>query len=146
MGTGKRKIFEDKLLKKYQAQRYAKELIREKSKLKKERSKKVSSDDDMSIAALLKEMRADIKDIKNDNREIKTNMQDMNSKIVSIETKQRDNEEKTANELQEIRNEMKSNKEKLEDTITAKLIRQINPIVNENKNQITANNVQRIVE
>merc|ERR1711954_38548 len=80
--TDKRKIFEDKLSKKYQAQRCTKELMREKNKLKKEKSKKESSDDDMSIAALMKEMRADIKDIKNDNREIKTNMQDMNSKIV----------------------------------------------------------------
>merc|ERR1711954_486441 len=129
--TAKRKIFEDKLSKKYQAQRCAKELMREKNKLKKEKSKKESSDDDKSIAALLKEMRDNIKDIKSDNRETKTNMQQMNSKIISIETKQKDNKEKTATELQEIRTEMRNNKETLEETITTNVIRQINHIVNE---------------
>merc|ERR1711954_342477 len=122
-------MFEDKLLKKYQAQRWAKELMREKNKLKKERIKKESLDDEMSIAALLKEMRADIKDIKNDNREIKTNMQEMNAKIVSIEKKQNDSEQKTANELHEIRYEVRGNKEKLEESITANVIRQIDPII-----------------
>merc|ERR1711954_608857 len=78
--------------------------------------------------------------------EIKTNMQDMNAKIVSIEKKQHDSEQKTANELHEIRNEVRGNKEKLEESITANVIRQIDPIIKENKNQITANDVQRIVE
>merc|ERR1712081_108093 len=99
-----------------------------------------------SIAALLKEMRADIKDINNDNREIKTNMQDMNAKFVSIEKKQNDGEQKTANELHEIRNEVRGNKEKLEESITVNVIHQIDPIIKENKNQITAVDVQRIVE
>merc|ERR1711954_616472 len=78
--------------------------------------------------------------------EIKTNMQDMNAKIVSIEKKQNDSEQKTPNELHEIRNEVRGNKEKLEESITANVICQIDPILKENKNQITVNDVQRIVE
>merc|ERR1712081_30511 len=74
-------------------------------------------------------------------------MQDMNARIVSIEKKQQVNEEKTANELHEIRNEVRGNKEKLEESITANVICQIDPMINENnKNQITAEDVQRIVE
>merc|ERR1712115_40671 len=72
----KRQIFEDKLSKKYQAQRSAKELAREKNKLKKEKAKK--DEEETSIASLLKEMREDIREIKSDNKEIKTNMQLMN--------------------------------------------------------------------
>merc|ERR1711954_372416 len=134
--TDKRKILEEKLAKKYQAQRCAKGLIREKNKLKKEKSKKESPDKESSFAALLREMRDDIKDIKSDNRDIKHNMQQMNTKIVTIETKQKENEEKTATELQEIRTEMRNNQETLQDTITANVISQINPIVNEKQTQL----------
>merc|ERR1711954_122681 len=73
-------------------------------------------------------------------------MQEMNAKIVSIEKKQNDSEQKPANELHEIRNEVRGNKGKLEESITANVIRQIDPIIKENKSQITANDVQRIVE
>merc|ERR1711954_56369 len=73
-------------------------------------------------------------------------MQQMSSKILSIQTKQKENEEKTATELHEIQTEMRNNQETLQETITANVISQINPIVNEKQNSITANDVQRIVE
>merc|ERR1711954_45851 len=81
----KRMIFEDKLARKFQAQCNAKESAREKKKTKKDKMKKESSEDESSMAVLLREIRGDIKDIKADNREIKANVQQMNSKIVLIE-------------------------------------------------------------
>merc|ERR1711954_197937 len=76
----KRQIFEDKLASKYKAQRSAKEIA--KNKTRKEKSKK--EEEDMLIASLLCEMRADIKDIKSDNKEIKTlhlNLQTFREKL-----------------------------------------------------------------
>merc|ERR1711954_479828 len=97
----KRQLFEDKLSKKYQAQRTAKEQARERTKTKKDKVKKDSSEDESLIAVLLREIRGDIKEIKADNREIKNNMQDTNAKIIQIEKKQKVTEEKSTNEFKQ---------------------------------------------
>merc|ERR1711954_440931 len=117
----KRMIFEDKLAKKYQAQRCAKELAREKNKLKKEKAKKENSEEETSIAQLLKEMREDIRkiktdneEIKSDNKEIKQSIGQMNNKIKAFEDKQSTTEERTSAAILEIRNEMKTSNSELE--------------------------------
>merc|ERR1711954_104771 len=106
----KRQIFEDQLASKYRAQRSAKENLKNKSK--KDKSKK--EEDDMSIASLLREMRADIKDIKSDNKEIKANMQQMNQKTITMETKQKESDENTAAELVNIRKGIEDGKEAMQ--------------------------------
>merc|ERR1711954_119664 len=139
----KRQLFEEKLSKKYQAQRTAKEQAR--NKTKKEKLKKDSSEDETSIAALLKEIRGDIKDIKADNRDIKNNMQDMNDKIIKIENKQKETEEKSTNEFKIIRNEINVNNENLRETIAIKVINEIKPMIPEKAITLNADDVRKIV-
>merc|ERR1711954_324926 len=90
--------------------------------------------------------RSDIKEIKSDNREIKTNMQDINVKINTIEVKQKEADEKNAAEFKEIRKEMVTNKESMQETITANVIAKLNPIKNANQDNITKDDVHKIVE
>merc|ERR1712081_83549 len=144
--SDKRKLFEDKLANKYKAQRSAKEKLREQNKFKKEKSKKETPEEENSIAALLREMRNNIKEIKTDNREIKNNMQDINTKINWIEVKQKQADEKNAAEFKEIRKEMATNKESMQETTTANVIAKLNPIKNTNHDNITKDDVHKIVE
>merc|ERR1711954_93806 len=104
-------LFEDKLAKKYAAQRCARDNAR--TKAKKEQKKK--EEEEKSIATLLKEMREDIKEIKSDNKEIKENLTDMNVKIDKIETKQKEYEHKNDAEFKEIRNEMLAKNKEIQD-------------------------------
>merc|ERR1711954_398625 len=139
----KRQLFEEKLSKKYQAQRTAKEQAR--NKTKKDKSKKDSSEDETSIAVLLKEIRGDIKEIKADNRDIKNNMQDMNAKILKIENKQKETEEKPTNEFKQIRNEINVNNENLKETIAIKVINKIKPMIPDKAITLNAEDVKKIV-
>merc|ERR1711954_439572 len=119
----KRMIYEEKLAQKYKAQCSAKELAREKCKGKKDKGKNKSEDEDQYIAAMLREMRADIREIKTDNKDIKTNMQQMNTKIVAMELKQRETEQKTTNEFINIQNEMQINKDNMQELINENVIK-----------------------
>merc|ERR1712081_35922 len=144
--SDKRKLFEDKLANKYKAQRSAKEKLRELNKVKKEKSKKETPEEDNSIAALLREMRNDIKEIKSDNREIKTNRQDINTKVNSIEAKQKVSDEKNEAEFKEIRNEIIANNESMQEKITANVIAELNSIINAKQENIIKDDVHKIVE
>merc|ERR1711954_44468 len=115
------------------------------SKSKKEKPKKESSDNESSIAVLLRDIRGNIKEIKADNREIKTEMKDMNSKIILIEKKQKESEEKTSKELKEIREEINSNNEVMKETIAIKVINEIEPLIPKNSVTLNAEDVKRIV-
>merc|ERR1711954_85635 len=138
----KRRIFEDNLANKYRNQRNAKEMAREKSKMKKDRRKKETPEKEDSIAMLLREMRDDIKEIKSNSKDIKKNMQEMNTKIVSIENKQKENESKTVIELEEIRNEMQANNATMQETIATNVLNQLQPIITERQNTIDADDVK----
>merc|ERR1711954_145573 len=108
-------------------------------KSKKEKPKKESSDDESSIAILLKEIRGD-------NREIKNNMKSMSSKIETIEKKQHESEEKTVNKFKEIREEIQANNLAMKDNITEQVINQLKPTIPEKSEALNANDVKKIIE
>merc|ERR1711954_555964 len=101
----------------------------------------------MSIASLLRKMRADIKDIKSDNKGIKVNMQQMNQKILTMETKQKESDENTASELVNIRREIEDGKEAMQDAVATKVLDQIKPVIEEKQaNTGNAEDVKKIIE
>merc|ERR1712081_93946 len=85
----------------------------------KEKGKNKSEDEDQSIAAMLREMRADIREIK----------------------------QKTATEFIDICKEIQTNKENMQDSIAANVIEKLKPVIEEkSSNKVNTEEVVKIIE
>merc|ERR1711954_584589 len=94
---------------------------------------------------MLKKMMADIAEIKTDVKGNNQKIDDLTSKVENIETKSKENEDVTKEKFKQIQNDIS----KVEENVTSKLIKEIEPTLNAMKGEMQnsmGTDIRRIVQ
>merc|ERR1711954_43777 len=97
------------------------------------------------ITKMLKKMMADIAEIKTDVKGNNQKIDDLTSKDESIETKSKENEDATKEKFKQIQNDIS----KVEENVTSKLLKEIEPLLNAMKGEMQnsmGTDIRRIVQ
>merc|ERR1711954_626936 len=97
------------------------------------------------ITKMLKKMTADIAEIKTDVKGNNQKMDDLTSKVENIETKSKENEDTTKEKFKQIQNDIS----KVEENVTSKLLKEIEPSLNAMKGEMQnsmGTDIRRIVQ
>merc|ERR1711954_8390 len=90
-------------------------------------------------------MMKDLKEIKNDVKGNNKKIDDLAEKVINLEDKNKDTEERNANQFQELKNDI----EKVEESVTTKLLTETEPSLTGMKNEIQTsigNDLRRLVQ
>merc|ERR1711954_564214 len=135
----------DQLANKYKSQRNLKDTNKEKSKFKRNTKKTPVETVEDPITKMLKKMMADIAEIKTDVKGNNNKIDDLTSKVENLETKNKENEESTNEKFKQIKNDIS----KVEDNVTSKFLKEIEPSLNAMKADMTDSmgiDIRRIVQ
>merc|ERR1711954_212705 len=141
MGTSKF----DQLANKYKSQRNLKDMGKEKSKFKRNTKKTPVETVEDPITKMLKKMMADIAEIKTDVKGNNHKIDELTSKVENIETKSKENEDATKEKFKQIQNDIS----KVEENVTSKLLKEIEPSLNAMKGEMQNSiriDIRRIVQ
>merc|ERR1711954_382433 len=97
------------------------------------------------ITKMLKKMMADIAEIKTDVKGNNQKIDDLTSKVENIETKSKENEDATKEKFKQIQNDIS----KVEENVTSKLLKEIEPSLNAMKGEMQnsmGTDIRRIVQ
>merc|ERR1711954_184134 len=135
----------DQLASKYKNQRNLKDTNKEKSKFKRNVKKTPTETIEDPITEMLKKMMADITEIKTDVKGNNNKIDDLTSKVENLETKQKEAEELNTNALKKMKEDLAN----VEQSVTSKLMKEIEPTLGLMKNEIQDNvnaNMRRLIQ
>merc|ERR1712081_165007 len=122
----------DSMAAKYRNQRNLKDINKEKGKFKRTAKKQPNETIEDPLAKWMKEMRDDIKEMKSDVKGNTSKLDDLSNKVENLETKRKEADERNTNAFQEMREEISH----VEERVTNKLMKEIEPSLNSMKNEI----------
>merc|ERR1711954_378537 len=121
------------LQEKYRNQRNMKDLQKEKNEFKGKTCKMTTVEVvEDPIAKLIKEMHANIKEIKSDQKSNNNKIDDLSAKVLHLENKSNDTDLKNQNAIEEIKGQMSA----IEESVTSKLLSEIEPSLNGMREEI----------
>merc|ERR1711954_255700 len=135
----------DQLANKYKNQRNLKDTSKEKAKFKRNVKKTPVETIEDPITKMLKKMMADISKIKTDVKGNNNKIDDLTSKVENLETKHKEAEEHNTNALKEMQEDLAN----VEQSVTSKLMKEIEPSLGQMKNEIQDNvnsNMRRLIQ
>merc|ERR1711954_95842 len=135
----------DQLASKYKSQRNLKDTNKEKSKFKRNTKNTPVEKVEDPITKMLKKIMADISEIKSDVKGNNNKIDDLTTKVESIETKSKEAEELNTNALKEMKEDLAN----VEQSVTSKLMKEIEPTLGLMKNEIQDNvnsNMRRLIQ
>merc|ERR1711954_471993 len=135
----------DQLANKYKSRRNMKDTNKEKSKFKRTAKKNPVETVEDPITKMLKKMMTDITEIKTDVKGNNTKIDDLTLKVEKLETKNKENEESTNKKFKLIKNDIN----KVEENVTSKLLKEIEPPLNAMRNDMRdsmGTDIRRIVQ
>merc|ERR1711954_172803 len=127
------------------SQRNLKDTNKEKSKFKRTAKKTPTETVDDPITKMLKKMMADIAEIKTDVKGNNQKIDDLTTKVENLETKSKENEYATNEKFKTIQTEIN----KVEENVTSKLMKEIEPSLNSMKGEMKdsmCTDIRRIVQ
>merc|ERR1712081_16530 len=136
--------FED-IQEKYRNQRNQKDLVKEKTKFKRNCKKTPTEVVEDPIAKMLKKMMADLSEIKTDVKANNSKIDGLTDKVNDLENKHTNIEEKNENQFKELREEIVN----VEEKVTTKLMSEIMPSLESMRNELqtaASQDLRRIVQ
>merc|ERR1711954_28471 len=122
-----------------------KDTNKEKTKFKRNAKKSPAETIEDPIPKLMKEMMADIKEIKNDVKGNNSKIDELTNKVENLEVKSKEADEKNSNTFEELKDEISQ----VEERVTSKLLKEIEPSLNGMKHEIQESvsvDIRRLVQ